>query len=216
METEQKRLEKNKRISQAKRSTIERHSSMLCKTFDVKIQKNQLNKSQKEALEKIFIEQKWYKNFILNWCEQDEGNKLSKFDTKTVKITHKDKDMNDVSVTLKYLSAAQRLCLISRMCSNIKTLHSLKVNGKQKPGKLKFSKNETIIDLRQYGNVYKIVSQKRVRIQGIPKTLIVNGLNQFIDIPQLEYANARLVHRAAGYSQRRKAHSFRCGMDSLK
>ena len=36
---------KNKRISQAKRSTIERHSSMLCKTFDVKIQKNQLNKS---------------------------------------------------------------------------------------------------------------------------------------------------------------------------
>ena len=190
---------KNKRISQAKRSTIERHSSMLCKTFDVKIQKNQLNKSQKEALEKIFIEQKWYKNFILNWCEQDEGNKLSKFDTKTVKITHKDKDMNDVSVTLKYLSAAQRQCLISRMRSNIKTLHSLKVNGKQKPGKLKFSKNETIIDLRQYGNVYKIVSQKRVRIQGIPKTLIVNGLNQFIDIPQLEYANARLVHRAAGY-----------------
>ena len=107
--------------------------------------------------------------------------------------------MNDVSVTLKYLSAAQRQCLISRMCSNIKTLHSLKVNGKQKPGKLKFSKNETIIDLRQYGNVYKIVSQKRVRIQGIPKTLIVNGLNQFIDIPQLEYANTRLVHRAAGY-----------------
>lgn len=165
----------------------------------MKVQENQLNKSQKEALEKIFIEQKWYKNFILNWCEQDEGNKLSKFDTKTVKITHKDKDMNNVSVTLKYLSAAQRQCLISRMCSNIKALHSLKVNGKQKPGKLKFSKNETIIDLRQYGNEYKIVSSKRVRIQGIPKTLIVNGLNQFIDIPQLEYANARLVHRAAGY-----------------
>jgi Fe-S-cluster containining protein len=63
METEQKRLEKNNLISQTKRSTIERHSSMLCKTFAVKIQENQLSKAQKEAIQKIFIEQKWYKNY---------------------------------------------------------------------------------------------------------------------------------------------------------
>ena len=97
MKNDEVRLAKNKQISQTKHETIERHASMLCRTFDIKIQENKISKAQKEALEKIFIEQKWYKNYILNWCEQDrENNKLSKFDTKQTKITHKAKDMKDV------------------------------------------------------------------------------------------------------------------------
>lgn len=200
MKNDEVRLAKNKHISQTKHETIERHASMLCRTFDVKIQENQLSKAQKEALEKIFIEQKWYKNYILNWCEQDkENNKLSKFNTKQTKITHKDKDMQDVEVEIKYLSASQRQCLISRMYANIKTLHTLKVNGKQQPGKLKFSKEETIIDLKQYGMTHKVISSKRIKVQGIPKALIVNGLDQFISIPSIEFANARLLHRGTGY-----------------
>ena len=161
MKNDEVRLAKNKQISQTKHETIERHASMLCRTFDVKIQENQLSKAQKEALERIFIEQKWYKNYILNWCEQDkENNKLSKFNTKQTKITHKDKDMQDVEVDIKYLSASQRQCLIARMYANIKTLHTLKVNGKQQPGKLKFSKEETIINLKQYGMTHKVLSSK--------------------------------------------------------
>ena len=200
MKNDEVRQAKNKQISQTKHETIERHASMLCRTFDVKIQENQLSKAQREALEKIFVEQKWYKNYILNWCEQDkENNKLSKFNTKQTKITHKDKDMQDVEVEIKYLSASQRQCLISRMYANIKTLHTLKTKGLQKPGKLRFSKEETIIDLKQYGMTHKILSSKRIKIQGIPKTIIVNGLNQFINIPGIEFANARLIHRGTGY-----------------
>ena len=197
--TEQERLEKNKQISQTKHATIERHKDMLCKTFDVKIQENHLSKSQKEALQMIFVEQKWYKNYILAWSEQDENNRITKFNTKQNNITHKDKDGNDVPTTIKYLSASQRQCLISRMYANIKTLHTLKINGKQKPGKLHFSKEETIIDLKQYGMTHKVISPKRVKIQGISKTLVVNGLDQFINIPNSEYANARLLHRPTGY-----------------
>lgn len=193
------RLEKNKKISQTKRETIERHKFMSVKTFDVKIQENQLSKQQKEALETIFLEQKWYKNYILNWCEQDENNRITKFDTKQNQITKKDKDMKDVPVTIKYLSASQRQCLVSRMYANIKTLHTLKTKGLQKPGKLKYSKEETIIDLKQYEVTHKIVSSKRVRIQGIAKSMIVNGLDQFINIPEIEFANARLIHRGTGY-----------------
>lgn len=193
------RLEKNKKISQTKRETIERHKSMSVKTFDVKIQENQLSKRQKEALETIFLEQKWYKNYILNWCEQDENNRITKFNTKQNQITKKDKDMNDVPVNIKYLSASQRQCLVSRMYANIKTLHALKTKGLQKPGKLKYSKEETIIDLKQYGVTHKIVSSKRIRIQGIAKSMIVNGLDQFINIPEIEFANARLIHRGTGY-----------------
>lgn len=197
--TNEERLAKNKQISQTKHDTIERHKNMLIKTFDVKIQANKLSNQQKEALETIFLEQKWYKNYILNWCEQDENNRITKFNTKQNQITKKDKDMNDVLVNIKYLSASQRQCLISRMYANIKTLHTLKTKGLQKPGKLKYSKKETIIDLKQYGMTHKIISSKRVRIQGIPKSMIVNGLNQFINISGIEFANARLIHRGTGY-----------------
>lgn len=197
--TNEERLAKNKQISQTKRDTIERHKNMLVKTFDVKIQENKLSKQQKEALETIFLEQKWYKNYILNWCEQDENNRITKFNTKLNQITKKDKDMNDIPVNIKYLSAQSKQCLISRMYANIKTLHSLKTKGLQKPGRLKFSKEETIIDLKQYGISHKIVSSKRVKLAGLPKTFIVNGLDQFINIPNIEFANARLLKRGTGY-----------------
>lgn len=123
---------KNKSISETKRNTVSRHQNMTCKTFDVKIQENSLSKQQKEALTRLFLEQKWYKNYILNWTKQSEGNKISKFDTKQTIITKKDKDMNDVEVHILYLSAQSRQCLVSRMCSNIKTIKRLTQNGLQK------------------------------------------------------------------------------------
>ena len=101
--TNEERLAKNKQISQTKHDTIERHKNMLVKTFDVKIQENQLSKTQKEALQTIFLEQKWYKNYILNWCEQDENNRITKFNTKLNDITKKDKNMNDIPVHIQYL-----------------------------------------------------------------------------------------------------------------
>lgn len=197
--TKEERLAKNKQISQTKHGTIERHKNMLVRTFDVKIQENQLSQKQKEALQTIFLEQKWYKNYILNWCEQDRNNRIAKFDTKINDITKKDKDMNDIPVHIQYLSAQSKQCLISRMYSNIKTLNTLKRKGLQKPGRLKFSKEETIIDLKQYGISHRIVSSKRVKLAGLPKTFLVNGLDQFINIPEIEFANARLIHRATGY-----------------
>ena len=197
--TNEERLAKNKQISQTKHDTIERHKNMLVKTFDVKIQENQLSKTQKEALQTIFLEQKWYKNYIVNWCEQDENNRITKFNTKLNDITKKDKNMNDIPVHIQYLSAQSKQCLISRMYANIKTLHALKVKGLQKPGRLQFSKEETIVDLKQYGISHKIVSSKRVKLAGLPKKFIVNGLDQFINIQNIEFANARLLHRATGY-----------------
>lgn len=204
--TNEKRLAKNKQISQTKHATIVRHKSMFIKTFDVKIQMNKVCKAQKEALETIFLEQKWYKNYILNWSEQkDENgnycNRITKFDTKINTITKKDKDMNDVQIHIKYLTAQSKQSLIARMYANIKTLHTLKTKG-FKVGRLKYSKEETIIDLKQYGISHKIVSSKRVSISGLSgrkKAFPVNGLDQFINIPGVEFANARLLHRATGY-----------------
>lgn len=197
--TTEERASKNKRISETKRATVSRHLGMDCKTFDAKIQENSLSNQQKEALERVFLEQKWYKNFIINWSNQSGQNKLSKFDTRQTSITKKDKDMNDVDVQVQYLSAQSRQCLLSRMLANIKTIKTLSNKGFQKGGHLKFSKEETIIELKQYGVSHKIVSNKRIKIAGIKKALIVNGLKQFISIQGIEYANARLLKRPSGY-----------------
>lgn len=197
--TDEEKISKNKTISETKRNTIARHQDMSCKTFDVKIQYNALTGKQKEALQRIFLEQKWYKNYILGWCEQDNKNKMSKFDTKQTVITKKDKDMNDTPVVIEYLSAQSRQCLLSRMLSNAKTIKSLSNKGLQKGGHLRFSKEETIIDLKQYGVSHKIVSSKRIKVAGIKKPLQVNGLKQFLNTEGIEYANARLLHRPTGY-----------------
>lgn len=196
--TEQERLEKNKRISETKRSTIERHSSMLIKTFDVKIQWNACSKVQKEALERVFLEQKWLKNYIIYWSENPE-NKINKFNIKQKKITKKNAKFEDEEVELKYLSSQARMALVGRMYSNIKTLHTLKEKGLQKCGRLKYSKEETVIGLVQPNVSYQIKSSKRVKIQGLGKAFPVNGMKQFINIPGLEYANARLLKRPTGY-----------------
>lgn len=197
--THEEQIAKNQQISDTKRKTVERHQSMSCKTFDVKVQENALSARQREALRRIFLEQKWYKNFILAWSEQSEDNKISQFDTKQTAITKKDKDMNDVPVTIQYLTAQSRQCLVSRMLSNMKTIKALTKAKKQRGGKLRFSSEETIIDLKQYGRSHKILSPNRIRIAGIPKALRVNGLRQFIGIEGIEFANARLIRRATGY-----------------
>lgn len=159
--TEQKRLEKNKRISESKRSTIERHSNMLCKTFDVKVQWNQCSKAQKEALERVFLEQKWLKNYILNWSENPE-NKINKFNIKQKTITKKNAKMEDEEVTLKYLSSQAKMALVGRLYSNIKTLHTLKSKGLQKCGRLKYSKEETVIGLVQPNVSYQLNIKKLI------------------------------------------------------
>ena len=196
--TEEERLAKNKQISQTKRSTIERHANMLVKTFSVKIQYNKCSKAQKEALQRIFLEQKWYKNYILNWSKET-GLFFNKFDTKQKVITKKNAKMEDEEVSIKYLSAQSRQALVNRMVSNVKTEHTLKVKGLQKPGMMHFSKEETVIGLPQANVSMRILTSKRVKISGLPKSFQVNGLDQFLNIPNLEVASSTLVHKATGY-----------------
>ena len=53
--------------------------------------------------------------------------------------------------------------------------------------------------LQQYGSSHKILSSKRIRIAGVKGSIIVNGLDQFIGIPYLEYANLKLLNTPSGY-----------------
>ena len=205
--TNEERLLKNAQISQTKKDTIGRHHSMLCRTYTCKIHEQSLSKRNKELIERMFIEAKWLKNYILGWSgflSEDEEYKKShnifKFDAQNLKsLTHKDKDMNDIEVELT-LHSMIKAQIKSDICSNIKTIHTLKQKGLQKNGgAIKFVKEVNYIPLKKYGFTHKIISSKRVTLPGLGrKGIIVNGLNQFINIPEIEICNARLIRRANG------------------
>lgn len=205
--TNEERLLKNAQISQTKKDTIERHHSMLCRTYTCKVHEKSLSKKQKDSLDRIFLEAKWLKNYILSWSgflSEDEEYKKShnifKFNAQGCKnITHKDKDMNDVPVELS-LHTMIKTEIHQQILSNIKAISTLKKRGLQKSGGiLKFTKECKMIPLKKYGYTHRIKSSKRVIIAGTGrKGIIVNGLNQFINIDGIEICNARLIKRGDG------------------
>lgn len=192
--TEIERLEKNKRISQTKRETIERHSRMICKTLSLKIQKNKLNLAQKENLERLFLEAKWFKNSILNFLKEN-GN-LKNFNLKSKTVIHKDKDMNDVEEDLKVLSSQNKITLFNEVKSNLKTLKTLKSKN-NKVGAIRFFKEVNSVNYIQEGISYQIKGNK-VKLQGLGKPFKVNGLKQLEDFSCYELANMMLIRKPTG------------------
>ena len=190
---------KNKQIAQTMKETFEKRSQQVCRVYTVKVQENKLSKTQQEQLKMMFVEAKWLKNAILAWVKDNPENKVWKYDTKQKTIVHKDKDMNDVEVQLKYIPAQVKQCVQSEMIANIRTAITLKKKGLQRGGQLKFVKKVSSLNLKQYGSSHKILSSKRIKIAGVSGSVLVNGLDQFIAIPFLEYANAKLLNTPSGY-----------------
>lgn len=190
---------KNARIAEKRAATFLKRKGQVCRVFTVKIQENKLSSRQKEELKMMFVEAKWLKNAILQWSRENPENRISEYDTKKKTVVHKDKDMNDVEVELKYLPAQVKQCVQAEMISSIKTMMKLEKKGVQKGGKLKFVKKVKSLNLKQYGISHKILSSKRIRIAGVSGSIRVNGLEQFVAIPGIEYANAKLLNTPSGY-----------------
>ena len=182
-------LEKNKKISATLAKTRAKRAQQECKVFDLKIVMNKLNLVQKEALDRLFLEAKWYKNTIIA-C----GN-ISGYDTKTKNAKVKMPDGNFETRELKYLGSQIKQSILTQVKSNIKTLATQKQNGR-KVGRLNFVKEVKSIELKQYGISYRFKSATKVRVQGIPGYARVRGAEQ---LEGYELANARLVRKPSGY-----------------
>lgn len=196
---EEKRLKKNKSIAATRRATMMKHSQMDCESYTVKIQSNSLSKLQKEQLQLLFVEAKWFKNYVLDWYNLDKkNNKLSKFNSSIKSIIHKDKDMNNVEVELKCLGSQMKQSIVDEMISNLKAIKTLKENGHQKSGSLKFVKEIKSIPLKQYKVSYQIKGKNKIKVQGIKGYLKVNGLEQVL-VPNTEVCNARILNKPNGY-----------------
>lgn len=180
------REEKNEKIKTTLKQTRERHSSMKCQTFEVKVNMSKLSAAQKEQITTLFREAKWIRNAYLNNKDDVKGN------IKEVPV--KVKDSYEIR-PLEIIGSQIKQSVIRQVNSEIRSLSSNKKSGR-KTGKLQFKSYHNSIELKQFGTTYRIVKNNHIKIQNIDKPLYVKGLKQ---IPSnAEICNAKFVRKASG------------------
>ena len=187
--------EKKNKIKMSKQQTSLRRQSQIVKVYECKIVEKRLNKKQKEELEMLFVEGKWFYNHVLNLHKDIELRKINTTYIKEVK--HFNKDKEEIISKLNYLSAAQKQAILTRMISNEMSISSLVKHSYQKHGNLQFKSELNCIPLKQYGQTYRFKSFNKVKIQGISKTILVRTGNQLQNVDEL--ANANLIKKPDGY-----------------
>lgn len=116
--------EKKSKIKLTKVMTSFRRQSQVCKVYECKIVEKRLNKRQKEELQMLFVEGKWFYNHVLSM--KKNGIRLRDINTTNIKeVRHFDKDTNEILSKLEHLSSQQKQALMARMISNEKTIASL-------------------------------------------------------------------------------------------
>ena len=186
------RLEKNKQIAQTMKETYIKRKSQDCKCFKFKIDKSNLSKEQDNQLKMQFVEAKWIYNYLIS---QDD---IYSFDYKNLsKITHKDKNRNDIETSIQYIGSSVKQAIIQDIINQIKGLSVIKKKG-HKVGKLKFKSEYNSINLKQYNNTHSIRGNK-FKIQGIKKLIRVRGLDQLSKYDNIDYANAKLLYDGIDY-----------------
>ena len=188
--------EKKSRIIATKTLTSLRRKSQVCKVFECKIVEKRLNKKQKEQLDMLFVEGKWFYNHIL--AMKKSGIQLKDINTTNIReVKHFDKNGNEIISDIEYLSSQQKQALVTRMIANEKTIRSLIKNRFQNHGQLQFKSELNCIPLKQYGNTYVFKSANKVKIAGISGIVLVKTGNQLDNVDEI--ANANLIKRADGY-----------------
>lgn len=157
---------KNNKIINTINENKNRRKSMVIRSFDCSLR---LTKQQKQILDKIFLEAKWYYNWLLG-----QGNifELPKFH-KNDKIYSLDKDKNKIERELTIISIGSISDYKRKIETSIKNLSKAKKKG-LKVGKLKFKSEIKTLSLR-------FSLSKDFRYYK-PETQIIKGKQQNISI----------------------------------
>lgn len=179
--------EKNRKIREHGKATRERRSQMDCRVFSVKVQENRLSRAKEEKLNRCFLEAKWLRNAVV------ATNSLSLENTSTVQVKVKDTfEVREIS----NLSSQMKQSVVDSVKTDVYNLSKAKKKG-LKVGRLQFKKECNEINLKQFGNTYKIKSHNKISVQNIG-ILVVNGLEQ-INLDEVEFANAKLIKKPSGF-----------------
>ena len=187
--------EKNMKIAKTMKATREKRVSQVCRVFQCKIQGNKLTARQKEELKMLFVEGKWCYNAILNF---GGSSSIFDYDTKSKTVVHKDKDGNDIECEYAYLPQSLRQTIHTQIKNSIRVLAVRKKKG-LKVGPLKYISELKALEFKQYGVTHKIPRMNRIKLQGIKGLIKVNGMDQFLDNPDYEIANVKLLNKPDGY-----------------
>lgn len=193
--------------------TKERRKSQICRVYEVKVDKSHLNNETENQLKMLSLEAKWYCNHIRSKTQTrykyDEKNGIYiqinknqeslfdmdyKIDKVTIKIGYR-YELRE----LKYLTSQMKQELLDRIKDDVKRLSEKKKKG-YNVGKLKFKNDVRSVPLKQYGNTYKIIDNKYIKIQRIKQRIRVRGLNQILDHldhnnENIEVANADFINK---------------------
>lgn len=185
------RLAKNKHIAQIQKETRKRRKNMDVLVRTVKIQRNKLSSSQRDKLDRLFLEGKWLYNTALTHNQFDEKFRKSLNHTAEVKLPNGEIETRDLEV----LGGQLQQGVLSRMRDNLKGLAALKKKG-HKVGSLGFISEMNSIPLKQFGGTHKIRGSK-VKVTNIPGWMRVRGLDQFTNTD--EFTNAVLIRKGKDF-----------------
>ena len=189
--------EKNLRIKQTLMKTKEKRLSQRCVVYKIKVNEKALTKTQKEQLQMLFVESKWFYNYELRLLKDGIFKNVDPLDIN--EVIHLDKDKNEITSQLQYLTSSYKQSINKQIMSQLKTIKTLKKNGHIKHGELHFISECKSLNLKQYGNTHVFKSLHKIRIQGISRSIKVCGTKQFWNKDGLEFANAKLLNSANGY-----------------
>ena len=179
--------EKNLKIKDTLRATKERRSQMDCRVVSVKVQDNRLSRAKEEKLNRCFLGAKWLRNAVV------ATETLSLEDTSRVQIKVKDAfETREIS----NLSSQMKQSVVDSVKTDVSNLAKAKRAG-LKVGRLQYKHECNEINLKQFGNTYKIKSHNKISVQNIG-VLVVNGLEQ-INLDEAEFANAKLIQKSSGF-----------------
>ena len=181
---------KKAQIKATRNATRERRKTQACKCYTLKIIDKRLNKTQKQYLHKVFIEAKWFYNFLLSQENIFDCLELTKLKEVQVKTLNGFKNRK-----IEFLSSQARRSLFDRLCNSIKGLSVLKSKDFT-VGRLKFKPEINSIDFIQHKISWQIKNNK-IKLQGLKEPLAVRGLEQIRG--DFELANCKLIRRASGY-----------------
>lgn len=181
-------MDKNKQIRETLIETRKRRKTQTLKVYELKVNVHSTSKEDFKRFNNMFVQTKWIQNDMI------ASNDLFHYDYKEHRaIKNYDKNNNIVERKID-LNTGIHQVIIGKVKQDILNLHKAKVKG-LKVGVLKFRKNCNCIPLRT-GQLH-IVSSRSVSIPGF-RNLKVYGLEQFINIPGFEIADARIIRKASG------------------
>ena len=172
------------------RETAKRRSKLIVRVFELKLQPK---RKMKRKLKCLFLEAKWFYNWIVadlpSSLQEARYGKARKVPVK-VKEEFEERE-------LIFLSSQMRQGLIDQVKEALKSLSKAKSQGR-KVGKLKFKKYKRSIPLKQYGSTFAFTNEARtrVRLQKIGRVRVLGGKN----IPSgVEIGRSWLLQRTSGY-----------------